>query len=59
MNNRLTYSVTETAERLGIGRTLTYRLIGTGELPSIKVAGRRLVTERQIQHFLATLERSG
>ena len=39
---RLVLTVTETAEALGISRTLAYELIRRGELPAIRL-GRRIV----------------
>ena len=42
MPKRLTYSVAETAQVLGIGRNLAYALIARGDLPSIRL-GRRIV----------------
>lgn len=45
----LTYTVSEVAEHLRLGRTTVYRLIGTGELPSILIGGSRRVTEATLQ----------
>ena len=42
---RMTMTITEAAQALGIGRTLAYELARTGELPTIKL-GRRLVVPR-------------
>ncbi len=36
-------SVSAAAQHLGVSRTTTYQLIGSGELRSLKVRGRRLV----------------
>ncbi|MGF1598083.1 MAG: helix-turn-helix domain-containing protein [Acidimicrobiales bacterium] len=55
---RLTLTVSEAAETLGIGRTLAYRLIRSGELRSVKVGGRRFITENQLQSYVADLEDS-
>jgi excisionase family DNA binding protein len=41
-------SVEEAARELGIGRTLVYDLIAKGELQSIKVGRRRLVSSSAI-----------
>lgn len=46
---KLNYSVKETAEALGIGRTACYALIARGELPSIVIEGRRLVRVRDLE----------
>lgn len=37
MSERLAYTVTETADALGIGRTVAYDLIRRGELPHIRI----------------------
>ena len=34
MSDELLITIVETARRLGLGRSLTYRFIQTGELPS-------------------------
>lgn len=41
-NNRLTLTVEEAAQLLGISRALGYELVARGELPSIRL-GRRIV----------------
>ncbi len=45
MPERLTLSVEQAAEALGIGRGLAYELARTGQLPVIRF-GRRLVVSR-------------
>jgi len=42
---RLTLTVAETAKVLGIGRTLCYERVRSGEIPSLRI-GRRLVIPR-------------
>lgn len=42
---RLVFTVTETAEMLGISRALAYELVARRELPSIRL-GRRIVVPR-------------
>jgi excisionase family DNA binding protein len=49
---RLTYSVDESAELLGIGSTLAKELIRTGELRSIKIGRRRLVAHADLTEFV-------
>jgi excisionase family DNA binding protein len=44
-NTRLTLTVEEAAQLLGISRALAYELVGRGELPSIRL-GRRIVVPR-------------
>lgn len=43
---RLTYSVPEAARMLGISTWLAYRLVASGELPSLRL-GRRVVIPRK------------
>ena len=49
---RLTYSVTEAAEVLGIGCTLAKELVRTGELRSFKIGRRRLVALVDLELFV-------
>ena len=42
---RLVYTVSEAAELLGIGRSTAYELVARGELPTVRI-GRRLVVTR-------------
>ena len=45
-NDRLTLTVEEAAQLLGISRALGYELVARGELPSIHL-GRRIVVPRR------------
>ena len=47
---RLTYTIEEAAEMLGISRALAYR---RGVLPTVKIAGRRLVPKQALAKLLA------
>jgi len=47
---RLTYTVEEAAEILGISRALAYR---KGVLPTVQIAGRRLVPRQALARMLA------
>jgi excisionase family DNA binding protein len=49
---RLAYSVEEACQALGIGRALTYELIMSGRLHSIKVGARRLIPASALHEFL-------
>ena len=49
---RLTYSVDEAAELLGISRTLAYEAIRKGEVPHIKIGKRILVPKAMIEELL-------
>jgi excisionase family DNA binding protein len=46
---RLTFTVEEAAEILGISRALAYR---KGVLPTVRIAGRRLVPKRALERML-------
>jgi len=52
---RMAYSVEEAANVIGIGRTLAWSLVRSGELPSVRVAGRVLVRRRQLEEWLDTM----
>jgi excisionase family DNA binding protein len=47
----LTYSITEAAELLGIGRNSAYEAATRGDLPAIKL-GRRLLVPKAALHRL-------
>jgi hypothetical protein len=47
---RQTYTIEEAAKILGICRTVAYR---KGVLPTVRIAGRRLVPKRAIERMLA------
>jgi hypothetical protein len=47
---RLTYTIDEAAEMLGISRALAYR---KGVLPTLQIAGRRLVPRQALAKMLA------
>ena len=55
-NRRLTLSVTEAAELLGISRALAYELVARGELPSLQFGRRLVVPWRAIERLLASCE---
>jgi len=57
-NRRLTLSVTEAAEVLGISRALAYELVARGELPSLQFGRRLVVPWRAIERLLASCEDS-
>jgi excisionase family DNA binding protein len=54
----VTISVEEAAMLLGIGRTVTYRLVLGGELRSVKIGRRRLVVRASVEEYVARLEGS-
>jgi excisionase family DNA binding protein len=53
VSDRLTCTVEEAARLLGISRTLAYRLVQSGQLPSFKVGKRRLVPVAAVETFIA------
>jgi excisionase family DNA binding protein len=56
---RLTYTVEEAAQALGIGKTLAYELVNTGEIPSILIGQkRRLVPVALLNEMIADLSRN-
>lgn len=50
--HRLTYTVTETAEVLGISRSLAYELVRTGQLPHLRLGGRIVVPRVALQQLI-------
>ena len=50
--DRLAYSVEEVASLLGLGSATAWRLVQTGELPSIRLRSRRLVPARALDALL-------
>ena len=56
--DRLTLTVEEAAQLLGISRALGYELVARGELPSIRLGRRILVPRRALDALLdaASLE---
>lgn len=52
-------SVEDVMERLRIGRSTAFDLIGTRRLRSIKVGRRRLVSETALIEFIERLDREG
>jgi len=49
---RLAYSVAAAAKEIGIGRSKAYALIKRGDLASITIDTRRLVTHQQLVDYL-------
>lgn len=58
-DNRLLLSVEEAAERLGIGRSLMYELISSGQVASVRVGRLRRITPEALSVFIAALRSSG
>jgi excisionase family DNA binding protein len=58
-DDHLLLTVPQAAERLQFGRSLTYRLIQSGALPSVKVFGARRVLVRDLETFVSSLPKDG
>lgn len=52
VNKKLTYSVPEAAEALGIGRSAAYQGVNSGEIPSIKIGSRIVIPKVALQQKL-------
>ena len=50
--NRLTLTVDEAAEMLGVSRALGYELVARGEIPSLRLGRRIVVPRRSIEAML-------
>lgn len=55
MPERVMLTTEEAAERLGIGRTLMFRLIRTGEIQSVQIGRLRRVPASALQEYAARL----
>lgn len=49
----LTVTVEKAAEMLGVGRTLVFAMVRGGELPSLKIGGRRLIPTKAVADYIA------
>ncbi|MFN3215299.1 MAG: helix-turn-helix domain-containing protein [Acidimicrobiales bacterium] len=49
---RLTYTVSEAAELLGIGRSTAYELVARGELATVRLGARAMVTRPALAALL-------
>lgn len=54
---RLAYTVEDAATASGLGRTTLFGFIKSGQLRTLKVGRRRLVTPEALRDLLATFER--
>ena len=52
---KLAYTVAEASYAISIGRTKIYELMKTGELATVKVAGRRLIPRTSALRLLESL----
>lgn len=59
MPERVLLTVEEAAEQLGIGRTLTYALIRSGEIESVRIGRLRRLPTTAIQDYARRLVNDG
>lgn len=52
MIEKLTYTVNEATEALGIGRTTLYELINAGKLAVVKIGSRTIIRRKDLDAFL-------
>lgn len=50
--DKLAYNVPEAASAIGISRANMFERISKGEIPSVKVAGRRLILREDLEAYL-------
>ena len=58
-DNRLLLSVEEAAERLGVGRSLMYELISSGQVASIRVGRLRRIAPEALSSYVRALHDDG
>jgi excisionase family DNA binding protein len=58
-SGRLTYTVEEAAEIVGVGRSAAYAAVRTGDIPSIRVGRRLLVPRRALERLLGINPENG
>lgn len=58
-DEKLLLSVVEAARRLGIGRTLMYELLRSGQIPSVRVGRLRKVATAALEAFVTGLREQG
>ena len=51
-DNKLTLTVDEAAERLGIGRSLAYEMVRQGKIPAIRLGGKWLISKAALERML-------
>ncbi|UVO14586.1 excisionase family DNA-binding protein [Mycobacterium sp. SVM_VP21] len=58
LNSRL-WPVEEVMKRLSVGRSMVFELMANGQLRSVKVGRRRLVSEAAINEYIARIDQGG
>ena len=56
---KLTISILDCAKLLGIGRSAAYEAVRRGQIPSLKIGGRRLVPRVALEKLLAEAGTAG
>ena len=46
-------SIAETTQRLGIGRSTLYKILGAGQLPVVRIHRRTLIPASSVDEFVA------
>lgn len=54
--SKLLYSVADVAHMLSIGRSMAYRLVQDGTLPTVSIGARKLVAAEGLHAYVASLE---
>jgi excisionase family DNA binding protein len=55
LNEREALSIVEAASICGLGRSTVYKLIGSGQLQSFRIGGRRLIRRADLMSFLEAM----
>lgn len=57
--HRLTFTVSEAADVLGISRSLAYELVRTGDLPHLRLGGRIVVPRVALRQLIGDNQTDG
>jgi excisionase family DNA binding protein len=57
--NRLLHTIPDTQEQLGIGRSYLYELIKSGEIQTLKIGRRTLITHEELTRYVRSLVEAG
>ena len=57
MSQKIAYAIKDVCNIASIGRTKIYELIKTGELKTIKIGSRTLVTQSALDNWIKRLEK--
>ena len=56
---QLCLTVEDAGKMIGVGKTKSYELVSTGDIPSIQIGGKRMVSLRQLLEYVERLEQCG